>query len=100
MDKSLAKFSFVFLICLATIAFSQEPVRRRKPAADKDAPAGALAPTPSLARGDEITPKQQAAVDKGLSWLASHQGRDGSFGGEGLGKHAGITALAGLAFMQ
>ena len=100
METSLTKFSFVFLICSATIAFSQEPVRRRKPAADKDAPSGALAVTPSLARGDEITPKQEAAVEKGLAWLAAHQGRDGSFGGEGLGKHAGITALAGLAFMQ
>jgi len=53
-------------------------------------------------RGDEITPAQQQAVELGLAWLASHQGKDGSFGGGGgeIGKHAGITALAGLAYMQ
>jgi len=52
-------------------------------------------------RGDEITPAQEASVAKGLAWLAQAQGRDGSFGqGGGSGKHAGITALAGLAFMQ
>ncbi len=55
---------------------------------------------PNQVRGDEITPAQQAAVEKGLAWLASHQGKDGSFGGQGMGRHAGITALAGLAFMQ
>ncbi|HXR43245.1 MAG TPA: prenyltransferase/squalene oxidase repeat-containing protein, partial [Pseudolysinimonas sp.] len=62
-------------------------------------------PTPKLAepnqvRGDEITPQQQAAVERGLAWLASHQGKDGSYGGNGAARHAGITALAGLAFMQ
>ncbi len=52
-------------------------------------------------RGDEITPAQEAAVAKGLAWLAQAQGRDGSYGsGNGANKHAGITALAGLAFMQ
>lgn len=52
-------------------------------------------------RGDEITPAQEAAVAKGLAWLAQAQGRDGSYGsGNGSTKHAGITALAGLAFMQ
>jgi hypothetical protein len=67
-----------------------------------DAPKGdKLAAVPSQVRGDEITPKQQEAVRKGLAWLAAHQQRDGSFGAGGQsGKHAGITALAGLAFMQ
>ncbi|HEV2296423.1 MAG TPA: prenyltransferase/squalene oxidase repeat-containing protein [Tepidisphaeraceae bacterium] len=52
-------------------------------------------------RGDEITPAQEVAVAKGLAWLAQAQGRDGSYGsGNGSTKHAGITALAGLAFMQ
>lgn len=51
-------------------------------------------------RGDEITPKQQAAVEKGLAWLASRQGPDGSYGGASMGKNPAVTALAGLAFMQ
>jgi hypothetical protein len=68
-----------------------------------DAPAdsrAAVAARPNQVRGDEITPAQQHAVEKGLAWLAEHQGADGSFGGGGGGKHAGITALAGLAFME
>src|SRR3954447_25509759 len=60
-----------------------------------------LAQQPNQVRGDEITPKQQESVRKGLAWLAAHQQRDGAFGAGGQsGKHAGITALAGIAFMQ
>ncbi len=53
-------------------------------------------------RGDEITPAQRDAVEKGLQWLAKKQAGDGSFttGMQGYSNHAGITALAGLAFMQ
>ena len=68
----------------------------------KETPAG-VADTPSQVRGDEITPQQQEAVRKGLEWLAQRQkGGDGNFGTgiAGYSNHAGITALAGLAFMQ
>lgn len=56
----------------------------------------------SPVRGDEITDAQQLAVERGLEWLAAHQSPDGAFGGSAgaFSKHAGITALAGLAFMQ
>ena len=65
------------------------------------AAAAGLAKNPNQVRGDEITPQQQESVRKGLAWLAAHQQRDGSFGAGGQsGKHAGITALAGIAFMQ
>jgi hypothetical protein len=50
--------------------------------------------------GNEYTPQSQQAVERGLEALARRQGADGSFGGSGMGKHAGITALAALAFMQ
>jgi hypothetical protein len=64
-------------------------------------PKSELAERPNQVRGDEITPEQQESVRKGLKWLADHQGRDGSYGaGSGSTKHAGITALAGIAFMQ
>jgi squalene cyclase len=71
-----------------------------------DAPAGpdkkaaGIAEHANVARGDEITAAQQKAVDKGLAWLAEHQGADGSFGGMGMGKDAGITALGALALME
>ncbi len=50
-------------------------------------------------RGDEITPRQQEAVQKGLAWLAQHQAADGSFRGQ-AGKHAGVTALAAISMME
>jgi Squalene-hopene cyclase C-terminal domain len=88
----------LFVICAQVRA--QEIRLRHNPAPPAD---GAKTPSvgpPTAVRGDEITPQQKAAVEKGLIWLANHQGHDGSYGGEGLGKHAGITGLAGLAFME
>ncbi|HEX3357735.1 MAG TPA: prenyltransferase/squalene oxidase repeat-containing protein [Tepidisphaeraceae bacterium] len=74
-------------------------LRRTAPPPADAAHAPAVGP-PTAVRGDEITPQQKAAVEKGLIWLANHQGHEGSYGGEGLGRHAGITGLAGLAFME
>ena len=69
-------------------------------AADPPAPARpGIAAVPNLVRGDEITPRQQQAVNKGLAWLADHQSNDGSFGAISQ-QQAAITALAGLAFME
>src|SRR5437764_13281176 len=87
--------AFVAAVALAMPAFAQE-----KPA-PKENEEVKMAPRANQVRGDEITPAQQAAVEKGLSYLASKQARNGSFGG-GYGSaagHAGITALGGLAFM-
>lgn len=60
----------------------------------------AIAARPNQVKGNEITEKQKQAVERGLAWLAEKQGTDGSYGGGGFPKHAGITALAALAFMQ
>jgi prenyltransferase beta subunit len=51
--------------------------------------------------GNEITPEQQHAVERGLEFLASQQNADGSFGtgGGAFGATAAITSLSGLAFM-
>src|SRR5688572_20723070 len=72
------------------------------PAPSTRARPGGIAPEPNQVRGDEITPRQKAAVERGLAWLASRQGQGGGYAGDDAGgpKHAGITALAGLAFMQ
>src|SRR4051812_50196750 len=59
-----------------------------------------LADRPNQVIGNEINDDQKRAVDRGLEWLAAHQKPDGSFTGDGMSPHAGITALAGLAFMQ
>src|SRR3954471_14274433 len=81
--------TFVVVLLAPAAAFAQTAAKN-----------AGLAERPSQVRGDEITPAQRTAVEKGLNWLATHQGRDGSFGGGGLGRHSGITAPAGLAFMQ
>ena len=89
-------------------AMAQEAAPGRAPARG-DAPArgkarlpGGISATPNQVRGDEINEAQRRAVEKGLGWLAARQRSDGGFAGEdGSGSgHAGITALAGLAFMQ
>ena len=48
----------------------------------------------------EITAELDAAVARGLAYLASTQNPDGSFGGGRYGRHVGITALACLAFLS
>jgi hypothetical protein len=74
----------------ARVAIAQAPPPSPPPGPSKEHPL----------TGQEITPAMQAAVEKGLEALARRQAADGSFGGAGMGKHAGITALAALAFMQ
>ncbi len=75
-------------------------------AEDKDGAKAAkdigIAENPNQVRGDEITPRQKDAVEKGLAYLATKQGKDGSFGAaqSGYGAHTGITSLCGLAFME
>jgi len=78
---------------LAGLAHAQDaaPLSTDKPA---------IAKIPAQVRGDELNDAEQASVEKGLAWLAHAQAPDGSFGGEGMGKNAAITALAGLAFME
>lgn len=77
-----------------------------RPAAPGTSGAGGatVAPGPMVnpIKGSEITDGQKASVERGLAWLASKQGKDGGYGGGfgESGKHAGITALAALAFMQ
>ena len=49
----------------------------------------------------EMSPKLEAAVAKGLRWLASRQNQDGSFGDQRQwGPSVAITSLSGLAFMS
>jgi hypothetical protein len=46
-----------------------------------------------------ITPETQAAIDRGLGYLARVQHEDGSFGPFAGGSAVGVAALAGLALM-
>ncbi len=51
-------------------------------------------------QGNEITPEQQRAVERGLAFLASRQQADGSFGNAGRGSGTAITSLAAIAMMS
>jgi len=59
----------------------------------------AVQPGDSGGRFVEITPGTRRQIEKGLKYLASIQGEDGSYGARHYGRHVGITALACLAFM-
>lgn len=55
----------------------------------------------ATAVASEITPALELSVQRGLAWLAEHQGADGCYGSlSHYGPHVGITGLAGLAFMS
>jgi squalene cyclase len=62
-------------------------------------PAGA-APSADELAAQFLKPQTQAAIDKGLAWLAARQTDDGSFGGSGYGRNVAVVSLAGMAFLS
>jgi prenyltransferase beta subunit len=46
-----------------------------------------------------ITPATQAAINRGLDYLASRQNDDGSFGAGGYSRNVAVCGLSGMAFM-
>jgi hypothetical protein len=62
--------------------------------------ADGLADQANQVTGHEITDAQRASVKRGLAWLAKRQTDNAGFATEGYSGHAGISALAGIAFMQ
>jgi prenyltransferase beta subunit len=83
----------LMVLLILTVPATQSALAQRAP--------GAIADVPNQVRGDEITPAQQRAVERGLARLASRQNARGSFGSqsEGFGATSGITGLAGIAFL-
>jgi hypothetical protein len=47
-----------------------------------------------------ITPETEAAIKKGLEFLATRQQEDGAFAGSGYGRNAAVVSLSGMAFMS
>ena len=48
-----------------------------------------------------VTPQTEAAIDRGLAWLASRQREDGSFGsGGGFGRNVAVTSISGIALLS
>jgi hypothetical protein len=52
------------------------------------------------ARGDELEPVYQAAVTKGLEWLAKNQNRAGHWEGTGGQYKPAMTGMAGMALLM
>lgn len=69
------------------------------PLAAAQAPSRNTAGAENKPAKDEITPEMTRAIERGLTYLASAQNADGSFGRGRYGRHVGIAALAALAFM-
>ena len=58
-------------------------------------------PSGATASDAELTDEVRQSIERGLSWLARHQGEDGSYGSlSHYGPHVGITGLSALAFMS
>lgn len=53
----------------------------------------------NAALADEITPELDQAIEKGLAYLVTEQGSDGSFGSGRFGKNVAVAALAGIALL-
>jgi hypothetical protein len=59
--------------------------------------AASLASRPIWAQSDdEITPQSEAALERGLEWLARNQGPEGNWGSSDLG----LVSMGALAFMS
>lgn len=67
--------------------------------ARKDVRVDGTASAENRPMADEITPELNAAVEKGLAWLAGQQQADGSFGEGRYGKNIAVTSLACIALM-
>ena len=84
--------SFTALLLIATMA--QSPTQ-----AGSSTPTPAPPPSPAPEEKEPATIDLRVSIDKGLSALARMQVEDGSFGDGRYDRHAGVTALSGLAFM-
>ncbi len=64
---------------------------------------GCEAATPTAGSAFEaLIPQQEEAIQKGLAWLAKHQGKEGAWGNQGpSGSYPmAMTGLAGMAFLS
>ena len=96
-DKKFTRWIVLILIamqCAIGPCFTVSVIADEPPKQSKDG----LAVNPNQVRGDEINDRQKESVAKGLEWLAKAQAPDGSYS-RGASS-AGITGLAGLAFMS
>ena len=84
------------ILCAAISILAISSIAQGAERRDRELPAR----QPNQVAGNEITPEQKEAVARGLAYLATRQQPNGSFVYSSSQGHAGITALAGIAFMS
>jgi hypothetical protein len=88
--KSLSTIIALSVAVASPAVYAQEAAQKK-----------VIADEPNKVRGDEITERQRAAVERGLAWLAKLPNVAGSNARSQGGQHqAAIVAISGLAFMQ
>jgi hypothetical protein len=90
--------------------FNMKQLARREFLCRSIAAAGAAAAGPACAQNPPLDPERsaallikpqtQAAIDRGLAWLARRQNEDGGFGGSGYSRNVAVVSLAGMAFLS
>lgn len=96
------------LVCAALLTGAAAAITQAAPTTQESG-AGAQVEDPAAAAreggaennpaADEMTDALIAGIDRGLEFLALQQNADGSFGRGLYGRHVGISALCGIAFM-
>ncbi|MCA9269946.1 MAG: terpene cyclase/mutase family protein, partial [Planctomycetales bacterium] len=54
---------------------------------------------PELSAAEMVTPATQAAINRGLAYLARRQRDDGAFGNSGYSRNVAVCSIAGMSFM-
>lgn len=57
-------------------------------------------PDPEKTAAEMISPETQAAIDRGLAYLAIQQREDGTFGSRDYDRNVAVCALVGMAFIS
>ena len=87
---SIARRRFLLHSVALTLAGGSPPMLR----------AQNTAASPERTAADLIKPATQAAIDRGLAWLAAQQNEDGSFSGSGYSRNIAVVSLGGMAFLS
>lgn len=100
MTSAVLRIAMVIVFVVARPAPAQDaPAETGQPPPTEDSAEPPRDGAENNALADEITPEVDAAVSRGLAWLAEQQDPDGSYSAGRFGKNVAITALASLAFM-
>ncbi len=100
LPKHVLRVLLVLASCLTAGRLVAQPVEQTATSQPASQPESLREPATGSAPADRSA-ELEAAIARGMHWLAAQQLDDGSFGSQSqYGRHVGITALAGLAFVS